>query len=303
MEKSSSCKISNIRLVFNLTIGVVAVSCGAVFVRCAQAESMPTIAIAAWRMIFASAVLLPYSFAARRSELLSVTRKELALMAGAGIFLGLHFAAWISSLGFTSVSSSVVLVSMGPVFVALGSWIFLRERPARATIIGLVLAAAGSVIVAWGDFGRSHHQLTGDLLALAGAVFVAGYLLIGRKVRAGRSLIAYIAPVYGIAMLTLLAVAAVSGGPLRGFSLPAYGWALALGLVPQLIGHSTFNWALARLSATFVALITLAEPIGSSLLARAVLHEAITLQTALGALPILAGIYIASRKELTGRFT
>ena len=296
-------KNSNVRLVFNLTIGIVAVSCGAVFVRCAQADGMPTIAIAAWRMIFASAVLLPYSFATRRIELCSIPRRELLLMACAGIFLGLHFAAWISSLGFTSVSSSVVLVSMGPVFVALGSWIFLRERPARATFIGLVLAAAGSVIVSWGDFGRGHHQLLGDFLALTGAVFVAGYLLIGRKVRANRSLIAYIAPVYGIAMLTLLAVAAVSGSPLTGFSLPAYGWALALGLVPQLIGHSTLNWALARLSATFVALITLAEPIGSSLLARAVLHEAITLQTALGALPILAGIYIASRKELAGRFT
>ncbi len=296
-------RISNVRLLLSLTIGVIAVSCAAVFVRFAQGQGMPTIAIAAWRMIFACAVLLPYSFATCRKEMCSVPRRELALMACAGVFLGLHFAAWISSLGFTSVASSVVLVSMGPLFVGFGSWVFLRERPARATILGLVLAAVGSVIIGWGDFGRGHHRLLGDLLALAGAVFVAGYLLIGRKVRRGRSLIAYIAPVYGIAMLTLLVVAAVSGRPLSGFSLPAYGWALALGLVPQLIGHSTLNWALARLSATFVAVITLAEPIGSSLLARLVLHEAISVQTALGAIPILAGIYIASRKELAGRFT
>jgi len=280
-------------------MGVVAVSCAAVFVRFAHAEGMPTLSIAAWRMVFACAVLFPYATLTCRTEMFPASRKELLLMAASGIFLGLHFAAWISSLGFTSVASSVVLVSMGPLFVALGSWVLLRERPGRATMIGLVFAAVGSIIIGANDFGRGRHQLLGDILALAGALFVAGYFLLGRKVRPHRSLIAYIAPVYGVAMLTLLVAVMITRQPMTGFSISAYLWALALGLVPQLIGHSALNWALARLSASFVAILTLAEPVGASILAWLVLREEISLQTALGALPILAGIYIASRAELS----
>jgi drug/metabolite transporter (DMT)-like permease len=291
-------KISSVRLFFSLLMGVVAVSCAAVFVRFAHAEGMPALSIAAWRMVFACAVLLPYASLTRKAGMFAVPRRELPLMVIAGVSLGLHFAAWIASLSFTSVASSVVLVSMGPLFVASGSWVFLRERPGAATIIGVVMAAGGSIIIGSSDFGRGGYRLFGDLLALAGAMFVAVYLLIGRRVRPGRSLIAYIAPVYGIAMLTLLAVVMIAGQPMSGFSAGAYLWALALGLVPQLIGHSTLNWALARLSATFVALLTLAEPVGASVLAWLVLGEAVTVPTALGAVPILAGIYIASRAEV-----
>jgi drug/metabolite transporter (DMT)-like permease len=284
-----------------LVIGIMAVSFAAVFIRCAQANAMPVLAIAAWRLVFACSVLLPYSWVRCRAELASTSAKELRLMAFSGIFLGLHFAAWIASLGYTSVASSVVLVSMGPLFVALGSWIFLKEPPTRMTIFGLVLAAIGSLCVGSGDWGRGSCQLLGDLLAMAGAVFVAGYFLVGRKVRAHCSLVAYIAPVYGIAMLTLLVIAVSAQQPLLGFPLAAYGWALALGLAPQLIGHSTLNWALAHLSAAFVAVVTLAEPIGASFLAWAILGEQIHQLTAAGAVPILAGIYIASRAELNSK--
>jgi drug/metabolite transporter (DMT)-like permease len=200
-------------------------------------------------------------------------------------------------LGYTSVASSVVLVSMGPVFVALGSWVFLRERPNLQMGVGIVMAAGGSIIVSWGDLGQGQDQLIGDLLALTGALMMASYLMIGRKVRARRSLTAYIALVYGVAMVTLLVIAAIGRQPMLGFGLPAYGWLLALGLIPQLVGHSTLNWALRHLSATFVSILTLAEPIGSGILAYIVLGEVLTWATAIGGVLILAGIYIASRAE------
>jgi drug/metabolite transporter (DMT)-like permease len=279
-------------------MGVAAVSFASIFIRFAQAEGMPTLSIAAWRLILASAVLLPYAWATRRAEIRSLSRRELGLLALSGILLGLHFATWIASLGYTSVASSVVLVSMGPVFVGLGSWLLLRERPAPLMIAGIALAAAGSVVIGWGDLGQGQDQLLGDLLALAGAVFVAGYLMIGRKVRGHRSLTAYIALVYGVAMLALIVIVVAGHQPMFGFSPAAYGWALALGLVPQLVGHSTLNWALRHLSATFVAIVTLAEPIGSGVLAYLILGEDVTPSTLVGGSVLLAGIYIASRAEL-----
>jgi len=289
--------VSRRRLLLSLGAGIVAMSSASILIRMAQAEGVPSLTIAAWRLVLASLVLLPYAILTRREEMRSLTCREWALLALAGVFLGLHFATWIGSLGMTSVASSVVLVSMGPVFVALGSWFLLRERLAATTVIGIAVAAAGSAIIGWADLGHGEDRLIGDLLALTGGVMVAGYLMIGRRVRARRSLVVYVALVYGAAMVTLLSIVLVAGKPMTGFSLPAYGWILALALIPQLIGHSTLNWALRHLSATFVAAATLAEPVASSALAYLVLGERITPLILLGGGLILAGIYVASRSE------
>jgi drug/metabolite transporter (DMT)-like permease len=291
-------QISRVRLLLGLSMGVVAVSFASIFIRFAQAQNVPTLSIAAWRLIFASLILLPYAWATHGDEIRDLSRKELVLLVTSGVFLGLHFATWIASLGYTSVTSSVVLVSMGPLFVGLGSWIFLKERPTAPLTVGILMAATGSIAISWGDLDQGQDQLLGDLLALAGAIMVAGYFMIGRKVRARRSLTAYIALVYGVAMLTLMIIVGVTRQPMFGFSLPAYGWMLALGLVPQLIGHSTLNWALEHLSATYVSIVTLAEPVGSGILAYIILNETVSWPTAAGGALILAGIYIASRAEL-----
>ena len=201
--------ISRIRLLTSLCLGIVAVSSASILIRFALSAGVPPLSVAAWRLIFASCVLLPYAWATRRQEILDLSKQEWILLGSAGLFLGLHFATWITSLDLTSVASSVVLVSMGPVFVGLGSWAMLGERPSLLLAVGIVLAATGSIIISWGDLGRGQDQLIGDLLALAGAIMVAGYLMIGRRVRARRSLTTYIALVYGCAMLTLIAIVVV----------------------------------------------------------------------------------------------
>ncbi|MFN2220447.1 MAG: DMT family transporter [Anaerolineae bacterium] len=293
--------ISRTRLLLSLFMGIVAVSFASILIRFAQGAGMASLSIAAWRLIFASTILLPYAWATRRHEIRDLSGREWMLLVASGLFLGLHFATWIASLGYTSVASSVVLVSMGPVFVGLGSWLLLRERPGALLIAGIVLAAAGSVVISWGDLDQGRDQLVGDLLALAGAIFVAGYLMIGYRVRARRSLTTYIALVYGVAMVALVSIVLLAGQPMFGYPLDAYGWVLALALGPQIVGHSTLNWALRYLSATFVAIVTLAEPIGSGILAYVLLGEAVGWSTAIGGAMVLAGIYVASRAEVGSR--
>jgi drug/metabolite transporter (DMT)-like permease len=289
--------VSRKRLILSLGVGIVAMSSASILIRMAQAEGVPSLSIAAWRLVLASLVLLPYAVLTRREEMRSLSRREWLLVALSGIFLGLHFAAWIGSLSMTSVASSVVLVSMGPVFVALGSRLFLSERLSTLLAVGIAIAGAGSAVIGWADRSGGQDRLLGDLLALTGAVMVAGYLMIGRRVRARRSLVVYIALVYGAAMITLLLIVWVTGTPMGGFTPRAYGWMLALALVPQLIGHSTLNWALRHLSAAFVAAATLTEPVASSILAYLLLRERITPLVLLGGLLILVGIYVASRSE------
>jgi drug/metabolite transporter (DMT)-like permease len=258
---------------------------------------MDTLAIATWRLVLASTLLLPYTWATRRVEIKALSRRQAGLLAISGAFLGLHFATWIASLGYTSVASAAVLVSMGPVFVGLGSWLFWGERPTPRLAAGIVLAAGGSILISWGDLGLGRDPLLGDLLALLGGIMVAGYLMIGRSVRGRLSLTAYVGLVYGAGMVTLLIVALLWRQPLSGFTPAAYAWVLLLALGPQIVGHSTLNWALRYLSATFVSIATLAEPIGSGFLAYLILGEAITASTAIGGALVLAGIYIASRAE------
>jgi drug/metabolite transporter (DMT)-like permease len=284
-----------LRIIAVTIVGVAAISCASVVTRLAQDEGVPALALSAWRLIFACLVMVPYAAARHRAEFARFTRRTWALLAASGAFLALHFASWIASLELTSVASSVVLVQTAPVFVAVGSWLLLREPPSARTVAGIGLAIAGGVAISAGDLLRSRTGLSGDLLAVCGAVAVSGYLMIGRAVRKGCSLPAYVAVVYGVAAVILVAMAAVAGQAMLGWSGRAYALMVVLGLVPQLVGHSSFNWLLAHLPATLVSTLPLLEPIGASLLAFALLGEGVPIATALGGAVVLVGVVIAVR--------
>lgn len=295
-----------------LAFAILAVSTASIFIRYAQ-QYAPSLVIAAARLSIATLILSPIVFMRKRSELAHLTRRDLSLALLSGFFLALHFATWISSLEYTTVASSVVLVSTVPLWVALLAPITINESITRAVLIGMVLALLGGAIVGISDacgfydarlvcpnldeFVRG-RAFFGDILALAGALAAAGYLLIGRSLRARVSLISYIFVVYGAAALILLLFVIAAGQKLAGYPPAAYGWFLLLALLPQLIGHSTYNWALEYLSAAYVSIALLGEPIGSTILAYLLLQESPTPIKIFGAILILSGIYVASRSEM-----
>jgi drug/metabolite transporter (DMT)-like permease len=283
-----------------LIVGVLVVSAASIFIRLAQAGA-DSLAVAAWRLTLASAVLAPFALATSRSELRGLTRKECVLILAAGVLLALHFATWISSLALTSVAASVVLMTTHPLLVGVMSHFLLKERLTPPMIAGVAVAFGGSTIIGLGDLGQGTHRLTGDLLALAGGLTVAGYFLIGRKLRARLSLLGYVFPVYATAALVLMGTAIVARVPLSGYTGSTWLWLLVLALGPQILGHSSLNYALRQLSATYVTLAVLAEPIGSALLAWAVLGERPTLAGAIGGGLILAGIAVATWGEPRAR--
>jgi drug/metabolite transporter (DMT)-like permease len=283
-----------------------AVSSASIFIRYAQADGAPSLVIAAYRLTMAALILLPIVLWRHRDELRRLTRRDLLMVSASGAFLGAHFGTWISSLAYTTVANSVVLVSTAPLFVALIAALFLRERLTRPVQIGLAVALMGSVIVGVSDACRPQtgcpppgeflrgEDFLGDMLALAGAVTVAAYLIIGRSVRARMSLLVYIFLTYGSAALVLCASVLIGGLPLTGFAPQAFVWLILLALVPQLIGHSSYNWALKYLPATFVSVTVLGEPIGSTALAILLLGERPTALKIIGGVLILSGIFIAA---------
>ncbi len=294
-----------------IVFGILAVSTASIFIRFAQKEAA-SIVIAAWRLAIASIILVPVAAATHKRELTSLKRNELGLALLSGAFLAVHFATWISSLQYTTVASSVVLVSTIPLWVALLSPFTIKEPILRAVWIGLILTLVGVVVIAISDSctiaagGISCPNLStfvhgraflGDVLAVCGAIAGAGYLLIGRKLRAKMSLVSYISLVYGMAAIVLIIFMLSAGESPFGYSSEIYLWLILLAIIPQLIGHSTFNWALGYLSAAYVSITLLGEPIGSTILAYFILHEKPAVIKLLGGAMILVGIYIASRAE------
>lgn len=249
-----------------MAVAVVAMAWAAPLIRLSGA---PPLAIAAWRLTFASLLLAP-AFAASRGRIewsrLGASERRIAVVAG--VALALHFAAWITSLRLTSVAASAVLVSLSPVFAWGFSRRFLGERPGRRQAAGIALAILGAAVIALGDARKTGHAaLLGDLLALAGAGFGGAYFVIGRRLRADLGLVAYITPVYAVAAAVLLVWATLRAEAFVAY--PATDWVVfaALALGPMLVGHGGLNYALRYLPAYTVNVAALGEPVGATLIA------------------------------------
>ena len=283
-----------------LGVGLLAISFGAILARMAQGAGLPSLAVAALRLGLAAMIVTPVAWWQSRHVLRALTRRQIVLAAAAGFFLALHFAAWISSLEYTSVASSTALVTTNPVWISVAAFVFLGERTTRLTLAGIAVSLAGSALIFWSD-SRSglpgNNALLGNGLAIVGSWCFSAYLLIGRRLRAGTPLSAYVWLAYGAAAVFLLGACRGSGVPLSGYSLSAYTAALGLALGPQLLGHTAYNWALRYVSPTLVAVVTLGEPVGSSLFAWLIFDEAFAFWQGAGFVLLLLGIYLAVRGE------
>ena len=282
--------VSRVRILAGLLVGIFAVSTAAIFIKLCDA---PSLMIATYRLGLASLMLLPFGLHRRRYQ--RIAKPNWPFLFFSGVFLALHFATWIASFKYTSVASSVVIVSTNPVFCALFSHFLLRDKISAPLAWGIGLAMVGTIIVCFNDLTFSKTLLYGDTLALMGALFGAGYFLVGSKIRRGSDLFSYIFPVYSVSAILLLAFSVVSRIPFTGYSAKTYLFLLLLAVVPQLIGHSCFNWALRYLSAPVVALVILGEPLLSTLFAWLILSEKLSWGKVIGGGLIFGGIYLAVR--------
>ncbi len=283
-----------------LGIGLMAISFGAILARVAQANALPSLAIAALRLGLAALIITPFALWQSRRALLAITRRHVALALGAGFFLALHFATWISSLEYTSVASSTALVTTNLLWIGIASFILFGDKPGRLMACGIAISLAGSLLIFWSDSRTSvpgSNPFLGNFLALIGSWCFSAYLLIGRRLRADMPLPAYIWLAYGAGALFLLLGCAGAGVSLAGYTAPAYLAALGMALGPQLLGHSAYNWSLKHVSPTFVAVVTLGEPVGSAVLAWIFFGESFASLQAAGFVMLLAGIYLAAVGE------
>ncbi len=270
-----------------LIVAVLATTYAGPIVRFATA---PAVAIAFWRLV----LVLPVTFglATRERQRTSVMREAFPLMLLAGVLLAVHFWTWIASLRFTTVASSVVLVSLKPIFAWGIAALWLGEHPAPTERWGIALAVAGATLIGLGDARLSLGALGGDALALAGALTGAGYYVIGRRVRRTVGIWSYASAVYAVAALLLGFSAALRSASLTGFG--ARDWTVfgAMAAGPMLLGHTGMNYALKHYRATTVNVAALGEPVGASLIAWLVpaIHEVPPPAALIGGILVLLGI-------------
>ena len=272
-------------------IGILATSFAAIFIRIA--DEAPALIIAAYRLALATLIMTPYAASRVKKQAKRFSKGTLRWNVLSGIFLAIHFATWIASLKYTSVARSVILVSTNPLFVSVLGWMFLKEKLKPLVSVGILLSIVGTIIMSLGKFEGAPANLTGDLLALSGAFFAAIYFLTGRRLRQTISTTVYSYVAYGVAAIVLVGIAGVAKLPWTGYTFTTYSMFLLLAIVPQIIGHTSFNYALRYVPAVIVAIAILGEPIGASTLAWILLDEPIHIQTLYGGGLVLVGVFLA----------
>ncbi|NJN49223.1 MAG: DMT family transporter [Alkalinema sp. RL_2_19] len=282
-------------------MGMVAIATAAIFIRSATNSAGVdhlgfSCVIAASRLSLAALMLVP-QFGWNRAAFPWRNRRAIGYAMGAGIALAIHFATWVTSLSYTTIAASTVLVTTTPIWTTLFCHLWLKEKIHRTAMLGITVGFIGGLLIATDNTQTSStaQPLLGNGLALVGALTATAYLLIGRSAQQqGLTTSNYIFVAYSTAAIVLLPLPWLMGTSYWGYPPLTYAWFLLLAIVPQLIGHTSFNWAMRHISPSLVTLAILAEPIGASLLGYLVFQEIPTMQTLQGSGTILLGIAIAS---------
>jgi drug/metabolite transporter (DMT)-like permease len=272
---------------------VLALAFSSIFISKLEQTAVPALVIAFYRMALATALLMPIALALKRREIAALARKDLTLLLMGGFFLAVHFGAWITSLKYIPISTSVVLVNSHPLFVAIASYLFLGETPQRRSLAGTAVGLAGMIVIAHDALGDVQLALKGDGLALLGALAVVGYFIIGRKARTRISLLGYVTPLYAVCSLFLLIWVLTTGDSLWPYSGTQWIYFTALAVVPTILGHTVFNWAIKHVRPSAISLAFLGEPVAASVLAFIFFSQRPPLATFLGGALVLTGVYLS----------
>ncbi|MFQ5885335.1 MAG: DMT family transporter, partial [Thermoplasmata archaeon] len=279
-----------------ILVAVISISFASIFIKWSEA---PALAIAAYRLGFATLIILIPTLLLNRRELFHLSRRETVILALVGVALAFHFGFWISSLKYTSVANSVILVSTHPILIAIISHYYMGERISYVAGLGVGIALFGMVIIGSGDLAFNQEFLLGDFLALLGMFALAAYLLSGRKLRQKTSVLPYVTVVYGSATVFLFIACLLFNVPLFPYQEREWILFLALAIVPMILGHTVYNWTLKYVTTLVVSMSILFEPILSATLAAFLLvpPEIPSTWVLVGGILILVGIYLVASRS------
>ncbi|MGI5879119.1 MAG: DMT family transporter [Syntrophomonadaceae bacterium] len=273
-------------------LAIVCMSTSSILIRFCTA---PAIVMAFYRLVFTSGLGMFWSKEILTGNIPFLSRRDKGFIIIAGIFLALHLGFWITSLSYTSISSSVLFTNQQVIFVLIFSIIFLKEKVTLPISGGIIIALGGCFLIASGDLQQG--KLFGDMLALTSGLFVAIYYIIGRNIRPRIEAMPYTVLVSAVAALVLLPFIIFSGINLTGYTRLDWLLFVLMALLPGLGGHGVLNWALKYVKAPIVSVSILGESVGASILGLIIFQEILLPYQIIGGILILAGIYTATVSE------
>jgi drug/metabolite transporter (DMT)-like permease len=272
-----------------IIIGVFSVALSAILVKMTSADSGVT---AFYRMLFSIVIMSPVFFLKYTHEIKKLSKRDWLFTTIAGIFLAFHFILWFESLNYTSVASSTVLVTLQPLFAFAGTYFFFKESISVKTIVSGAITILGSALIGYGDFRISGSALYGDLLALIACALITVYLLFGQDVRKRLSLVTYTFIVYGVSAVTLFFYIIIKGESFGPYPAAEWLWFVLLAVIPNLLGHTLFNWSLRWVSTNVISVAILFEPVGAAILAYFILEELLSTSQIIGGTIVIMGIIL-----------
>lgn len=274
-------------------IGLASISISPILVR--LAGDQPALSLAALRNLMAVALLAPLAIY-RRHEFRNLPKSAWGWTLGAGFLLGFHFYTFFEAIQRTTIASATVFVSLTPIFLAILSYLFFKERLSRRILLAIVISVSGGLLMAWGDMGADSmavDPLRGNILALVACLLVSIYLIIGRMKRQQLSWLAYVYPVYVSSAVTVFVLAMINNAPLLGLEPKVYLLCGLMAIFPHILGHGSFNYSVKYFTATFLGLASLTEPIGATAMAYVLFGEQPLLIAMVGMALALAGVIVA----------
>ncbi len=251
----------------------------------------PALAMAAYRMMF-TIMMLTVPVFMNRSELKTLNKKSCLLCILSGVFLAFHYAFWMQSIQMTTIANSTVLVSSSPIFVAVFNYFILNEKFNKRMIFGIAASIIGTIIIAMGSSGGTQNSMMlGNFFAFLGAIFVAGYLIIGGIVRKSVSAGVYVFVVYSVSAIILFSMNFITGTPLYPYAPKEFMLFFLLAFCSSILGHTVYNYLVKYYSSTLISVSTLSEPIYASILAMIIFKEIPSIHTVIGGIIAIAGIY------------
>jgi drug/metabolite transporter (DMT)-like permease len=284
-----------------LFISVISVSFAAIFIVSCEA---PALSIAFYRMLFTTILILPIIIFYKkiRNEIFNIEKTTLLIMIVIGLILAAHFAFWITSLKFTSVASSVILVTAHPVLVGPISHYFFKEKLSIINISGIIISVFGVIVLITGNYGLgslSLDSVQGNILAILGGIAAGLYILGGRKLRKTVSTPSYAFVVYSIATIALFFLCLLFNTPVYELSIKDFQLIFLMALISGIFGHTLYNWSLKHIRASVASVALLGEPLGSTILAFFIpwIQQTPSYYTVIGGAIILLGIYLTAKNK------
>ncbi|URJ48993.1 DMT family transporter [Paenibacillus polymyxa] len=269
-----------------LLISILSVSISSIMIK---SSDTPTSVAGMYRLYMSVLIMLPF-VPWKMFRSLEMNKKDWSTVFIAGLFLGLHFLFWMESLVYTSVASSMVILSLQPLFVMMGSYIMFRERVNILTLLCLIAALVGSIIIAWGDIGISREALIGDGLSLVGTILVSAYMLAGQKVSHKINANVYSVIVFFIGGSVMLVYNLLNHYALIEYGSSDWMYFLLLAVIPTIFGQYIFNLLLKSMGATTVSVGIIGEPVLAIILAYLFLGEIISAFQFIGGIMTLFGM-------------